>query len=342
MLYMRGVNAVSIIKVANLHKEYRTYKRFPGIAGAVKTLFTTEYTVTKGVDDISFNIEAGEAVGYLGPNGAGKSTMIKMLTGILVPTSGDIKVNGVIPYERRKELAKDIGVVFGQRSQLWWDIPVIDSFELHKYIYKIPHDKYEERLHSYIELLDMQDFMNKPVRQLSLGQRMRAEIALALIHEPKILFLDEPTIGLDVVGKYNIREFLKYINKERKTTILLTTHDLKDIEEICDRLLIVNDGVCFFDGTVSELKSSMGNVRKKVTLEFAEDPGNVEIPQANLLKDNGPKKVYEFSENSDILSSLGMLQKDIQIKDISIEEADIEEVMRSVFNKINAKSETKV
>lgn len=278
---------------------------------------------------------------YLRPNGAGKSTMIKMLTGILVPTSGEIKVNGIVPYERRKELAKDIGLVFGQRSQLWWDIPVIDSFELHKYIYKIPESKYVERLNSYIELLDMQGFMNKPVRQLSLGQRMRAEIALALIHEPKILFLDEPTIGLDVVGKHNIREFLKYINKEKKTTILLTTHDLKDIEEICDRLLIVNDGSCFFDGTVKELNNSLGNVKKKVILEFAEDPGNVQIPSANLIQNDGPRKIYEFDENSDILSSLGALHN-IHIKDISIEEADIEEVMRSVFNQINEKSETKV
>lgn len=329
---------MNIIEVNHLHKEYKTYKRFPGISGAIKTLFTIEYTVTKGVDNISFSIAAGEAVGYLGPNGAGKSTMIKMLTGILVPTSGDIKVNGLIPYARRKELAKDIGVVFGQRSQLWWDIPVVDSFELHKYIYKIPHDKYEERLQSYIELLDMASFMQKPVRQLSLGQRMRAEIALALIHEPKILFLDEPTIGLDVVGKHNIREFLKYINREKQTTILLTTHDLKDIEEICGRLLIVNEGTCFFDGTVKELNSSLGNVKKRVTLEFADDPGDILIPSASLVKDDGPRKVYEFDEGADILASLGALQGNLHIKDISIEEADMEEVMRAAFQKINEQS----
>lgn len=326
---------MNMIQVKNITKEYRTYKRFPGLLGAFKTLFTKEYEITTGVKDISFDIKTGEAVGYLGPNGAGKSTMIKMLTGILMPTSGELQVNGTLPFKHRKELAKEIGVVFGQRSQLWWDIPVIDSFELHKHIYKISDKAYEERLSNYIELLQMEEFMNKPVRQLSLGQRMRAEIALALIHDPKILFLDEPTIGLDVVGKHRIREFLKHINQMNHTTILLTTHDLKDIEAICDRILIVNNGSCYFDGTVGELHKNLGPMKKKVAIEFTEHPGEVSIPSATLIKDDGPRKIFEFDEGVDIIARLAELPEDLQVKDISIENMDIEEIMRDAFDKIN-------
>ncbi|NGP46738.1 ATP-binding cassette domain-containing protein [Bacillaceae bacterium SIJ1] len=328
---------MNIIEVEHLRKYYKTYKRFPGLVGAFKTLFTREFDTTKGVDDISFTIKQGESVGYLGPNGAGKSTMIKMLTGILVPTSGQVTVNGLVPFQNRKKLAKNIGVVFGQRSQLWWDIPVVDSFELHKYIYKISETDYQKRLNIYIDMLDMSSFMNKAVRQLSLGQRMRAEIALALIHDPQLLFLDEPTIGLDVVGKHKIREFLAYINKEKNTTIILTTHDLKDIEEVCSRIMIVNQGKSHYDGPVDQLSRQI-TLKKKVTIEFVDNPGEIHIPKASLIRDEGSRKILEFEEGVDIIKAINGISGQHLIKDISIESADIEEVIRLYFNQISEKA----
>lgn len=329
---------MDIIQVENLSKYYKTYKRFPGLMGSFKTLFTREFDLTKGVDEISFTIKQGEAVGYLGPNGAGKSTMIKMLTGILVPTSGKIIVDGMIPHQNRKQLAKNIGVVFGQRSQLWWDIPVIDSFELHKYIYRIPDKEYKKRLNTYIDILDMSSFIHKAVRQLSLGQRMRAEIALALIHEPKLLFLDEPTIGLDVVGKHKIRTFLSYINEEKNTSIILTTHDLKDIEEVCSRIMIVNNGRSYYDGPVSELSGKIDKIRKKVIVVFRNNPGDIFIPNGMIVKDDGTRKLIEFEEDTDIINALNSITETNEIIDISIENADIEEVVRSFFHQINDKT----
>ncbi|MBL4645080.1 MAG: ATP-binding cassette domain-containing protein, partial [Rhizobiales bacterium] len=215
-----------IISANGVKKYFRQHKRFPGFRGALKTLFTSEYTEVKAVDGISFTIDAGEAVGYLGPNGAGKSTMIKMLTGILLPTSGDISVLGRVPHKQRMINAHEIGVVFGQRSQLWWDLPVIDSFKLHQSIYDIPEALYRQNLTHFSAMLNLEPFLDRAVRQLSLGQRMRCEIVMALLHDPKILFLDEPTIGLDVVAKDAVRKFLAEMNRERGVTIILTTHDL--------------------------------------------------------------------------------------------------------------------
>jgi ABC-2 type transport system ATP-binding protein len=216
----------------------------------LRTLFTREYDEVAAVDGISFSIGAGEAVGYLGPNGAGKSTMIKMLTGILVPTGGHLSVLGRVPHEQRMRNARDIGVVFGQRSQLWWDLPVIDSFALHQRIYDIPDKRYRENLDHFIDLLDLSSFLERAVRQLSLGQRMRCEMVMALLHDPKILFLDEPTIGLDVIAKDAVRKFLSEVNRERGVTLILTTHDLQDIEQICPRLIMVDEGHLLFDGAV--------------------------------------------------------------------------------------------
>ena len=255
-----------MIEVKNLCKEFKTNKKYPGFKGAIKSFFSREYTIKKAVDDISFTIDDGEVVGYIGANGAGKSTTIKMMTGILTPTSGEIRVNGIIPYEDRKKNAYDIGVVFGQRTQLWWDLPLSESFTLLKEIYEVDDESYNERMKFLSEVLDLEEFMLSPVRTLSLGQRMRADLAAALLHNPKIIYFDEPTIGLDVVVKEKVREAIKKIKETYGTTIILTTHDLSDIEELCNRIIIIDKGVKIYDGSLDEIKQKYGYM---TTVEIA-------------------------------------------------------------------------
>jgi ABC-2 type transport system ATP-binding protein len=329
---------MNIIEVQDATKVFRQYRRFPGIIGSFRSLVTREYTEERAVDSISFEVKEGEAVGYLGPNGAGKSTMIKMLTGILVPTSGDVRVMGHIPHQSRKTNARNLGVVFGQRSQLWWDLPVMDSFDLHKYIYKLPEARFRNSLSFCTELLGIQEFIHKPVRQLSLGQRMRVEIAMALLHEPKLLFLDEPTIGLDVMAKDQIRQFLRTVNQEKKVTIILTTHDLKDIEEICPRMIIVNKGKVVYDGGVNELRGRLGNERK-ITIDFRNDPGAIEIPGAALIKDEGPRKSYHVERGgANIFEMISAIARTHPVEDVSLEDADIESVIRTLYKQLEAGS----
>jgi ABC-2 type transport system ATP-binding protein len=237
-----------IIEVRDLRKVFRSAKRQPGIAGTLRTLFSREYVDKVAVTGVTMSLEPGELVGYIGPNGAGKSTTIKMLTGILVPTSGLVRVAGVVPYEQRTRNAANIGVVFGQRSQLYWDLPLIESFELLRAIYGIPRERYRANLDHFVALLEMGDFLGTPVRQLSLGQRMRGDFAAAMLHDPKVVFLDEPTIGLDVVAKESIRTFIAEVNRERGTTFILTTHDLADVERLCRRIVLIDDGRLIFDG----------------------------------------------------------------------------------------------
>ncbi len=246
---------MSFIEVKNLCKEYRIAKPEKGLAGAVKSLFHREYTVKQAVRDVSFSLEKGEVVGYIGPNGAGKSTTIKMLSGVLLPTSGVAKVGDIIPYENRKENAKRIGVVFGQRSQLYWDLPVSDTFDLYESLYSVPQKRFRENCEFFTELLDMKGFLHQPVRQLSLGQKMKANIAIALLHDPEVLYLDEPTIGLDVASKKILRDALKSINAQRRTTIILTTHDMDDIEAVCQRLIMIDQGQKLFDGTLDDFRA---------------------------------------------------------------------------------------
>ena len=245
---------MAIIEAEKLTKIYRNVKRKQGLKGALVNLFYREYEEIKAVDDISFQITAGELIGYIGPNGAGKSTTIKMLTGILIPTSGSLQVNGFTPHRQRHEYTKHIGVVFGQRTQLWWDIPVIESFKLLRKVYQIHLPEFEERLAQFVELLELQSLLNTAVRKLSLGQRMRCDLVASMLHNPKILFLDEPTIGLDVIGKLRIREFLEKINREIGITMILTTHDLKEIEELCERLMIIDHGKILYDGGITGLR----------------------------------------------------------------------------------------
>ncbi len=324
-----------LIEARAVSKRFRQHKRFPGFLGALKTLVTAEYTEVEAVADVSFDIGAGEAVGYLGPNGAGKSTMIKMMTGILVPSGGTLSVLGRTPHLKRMEIARQIGVVFGQRSQLWWDLPVRDSFDLHRRIYDIPAARYAENLARFAELLDLGPFLDRAVRQLSLGQRMRAELVMALLHDPKVLFLDEPTIGLDVVAKDAVRRFLAEVNRERGVTIILTTHDLHDIETICPRLLMVDHARLIFDGELRNLRSALGSSRR-LTLAFGADPGRIELKSAQLTADEGLLKHYLIArEEVSLVDVLGELGSGYDLKDIALEEPNIEEVIRTFYQRRN-------
>src|SRR5579863_9652321 len=246
-----------MIEMKDLTKEFRSFRRREGVLGAIQNLFVREYTTVRAVDGVSFSIEPGEMVGYIGANGAGKSTTIKVLTGILVPTSGHVVAYGFVPYRDRRRYTRNLGVVFGQRTQLWWDIAVVESFRLLKEIYEISDQDYERRLGVFSEILNVREYLHTPVRKLSLGERMRCDLAASLLHNPPLLFLDEPTIGLDVVAKDRIREFLKEINRTERTTVLLTTHDLADIEELCRRIIIIDKGKVLYDGDLAGMKDRL-------------------------------------------------------------------------------------
>lgn len=248
---------MSFINVQDISKTFKVAKRRSGLKATLKSFFKRNYIYVEAVKDISFQIEKGEIVGYIGPNGAGKSTTIKILSGILVPDSGKCTINGLVPYKDRQKYVKDIGVVFGQRSQLWWDIPAEDTFDLLKDIYNISDEEFQKNKEELTTLLNIKDIMGIPVRQLSLGQRMRCEIAASLIHNPSILFLDEPTIGLDAVSKEIVRDFIKKLNKEKKTTVILTTHDMSDIEALAKRIILIGKGQILYDGTLNHLKKNM-------------------------------------------------------------------------------------
>lgn len=305
----------TIIEVQNVKKYYRIAKREKGMAAALGNLFHRKYETRKAVDDISFSIKPGEIVGFIGPNGAGKSTTVKMLSGILYPDAGTIKINGFIPYRQRKQYVKNIGVVFGQKSQLNWDLPLIESFELMKYIYRIPQEKYEENLNLFIRLLDMEAFINQPVRQLSLGQRMRGDIVASLLHYPEIVFLDEPTIGLDVVAKERIREFVRYMNHVRHTTVIFTTHDMQDIEKVCSRLIIIDQGKKIYDGSIHEIKNKYANFK---TLEILLEDGGTEL------------KTFDVSLTP-MSAVMEQLFSERNIKDITICESEIDDIIRDIY-----------
>ncbi|MFV9510606.1 ABC transporter ATP-binding protein [Tepidibacillus sp. LV47] len=321
---------MSLIEVKHITKQYQIPKREEGIIGALKSLFHREYITKIAVDDISFSIEAGEMVGYIGPNGAGKSTTIKMLTGILVPTSGEIRVNGLIPYRERQKNAKQIGVVFGQRIQLWWDLPTIDSFELLKRVYQIPEQRYKMNMEIFTEILGIDEFYQTPVRQLSLGQRMRADIAAALLHDPIILFLDEPTIGLDVVAKEKIRNFIQQINKERGVTVILTTHDMADIEKLTKRMILIDQGRVMYDGELAKIKELYG--KNRFLIVDLEVDAKIEVQGAKLIKEEGKRKWIQFDREKISASELiHQLSNRYEIRDLTIEEPEIEDIIRQIY-----------
>ena len=328
-----------MIKVENITKEFKSNKKYPGFKGAIKSFFSTEYIIKKAVDDISFSIEDGEIVGYIGANGAGKSTTIKMMTGILTPTSGKITVDGLVPYEKRKENAKHIGVVFGQKTQLWWDLPLSETFTLLKEIYEVSDKDFNERMAFLNSTLSLEDFMLTPVRSLSLGQRMRADIAAALIHNPKVVYLDEPTIGLDVMVKEKVRNAIREINKKYGTTIILTTHDLNDIEELCSRIIIIDDGKKIYDGSLEEIKSRYGartsielQVKKKIDLSSLNFKENLEEDDLNIKEENN-KIIATFNKNkissSEIMSEI--LTK-VEVIDFKVIETSIEDIIKKIYS----------
>ena len=328
-----------MIRVENLSKEFKINKKYPGFKGAIKSFFTTEYSTKRAVDNISFEINDGEIVGYIGANGAGKSTTIKMMTGILTPTNGIVTVNGVVPYENREKNAKNIGVVFGQKTQLWWDLPISETFSLLKDIYNINDNDFEERMKFLKKILDLDEFFLSPVRTLSLGQRMRADLAAALIHNPKVIYLDEPTIGLDVVVKESVRKAIKGINKKYGTTIILTTHDLNDIEELCSRIIIIDKGKKIYDGEIKGVKEKYGylttveiQVKEDINLDnFNEFTDMKEDEDFNLLyKDN--KLFITFNKNK--ISSadiIGRTMKKLNVIDFSIRETSIEDIVKKMY-----------
>ncbi|WP_336790079.1 ABC transporter ATP-binding protein [Paenibacillus sp. MMO-177] len=323
------------IDVKDLRKQFKVQKNREGLSGALKDLFKREYNEVTAVKDISFQIPQGEICGYIGENGAGKSTTIKMLTGILVPTSGQLKVNGYVPYKEREKFVGGIGVVFGQRSQLWWDIGVIESFQLLRKVYRVSEQDFRKRLDNLVERLDLGDLLNRPVRKLSLGQRMRCELVASLLHNPSILFLDEPTIGLDIVVKTEIREFLKDLNREEGTTILLTTHDLQDIEALCSRVIMLDDGRIIYDGGLEELKNRWSKGRE-IQFQFGTPTSlaKLQLLTAGLdvtwtMNEQGASMWLPHTIN--VSDALGVVVGGADIRDIKILETNTDDIVREIY-----------
>ncbi|MBD0692526.1 methionine ABC transporter ATP-binding protein [Streptomyces sp. CBMA123] len=287
----------------------------------------------RAVDGLSFTVEAGECVGYIGPNGAGKSTTIKMLTGILVPSSGRLRVAGVDPARQRVALARRIGVVFGQRTTLWWDLPLRDSFELARRIYRIPDRRYRENLGRCVELLDLEGLLDTPVRQLSLGQRMRGDLAAALLHDPQVLYLDEPTIGLDVVSKGKVREFLREVNRDRGTTVLLTTHDLTDIEQLCDRVMVIDHGRVVHDGGLDGLHAA-GRSERTLVVDLAEARPAIEVAGARVVKVEGPRQWLAFPAQESAAPIVAAVAERYPLVDLSVREPAIEDVIARMYAEV--------
>ena len=320
-----------IIRVNSLCKYFRVRKHHRGRLAALRNLTTREYRTVKAVDNISFEIMPGELIGYLGPNGAGKSTTIKMLTGLLVPSGGELEVNGMLPWKQRTRYVKEIGAVFGQRTTLWWDLPVIESFDLLSTIYKIPPKEFEHSLDEFRTLLDLDDFINTPVRLLSLGQRMRADICAALLHNPPLLFLDEPTIGLDVVAKERIRQFIQHINRARGTTVILTTHDLSDVEKLCRRVMVIDEGKLLYDGQLDALANRFGGDRQLI-VEMAESYKTVEIEGAEVIARQGDRITFQFARHAVTASELiGRISSRYRIRDLEVREPALEETIRRIY-----------
>ena len=322
---------MSYIVVDGISKSFKVTKRNSGLKSALKSFFKREYTIINAVKDVSFSIEKGEIVGYIGPNGAGKSTTIKMLCGILLPTSGNIKVNGMNPFADRRKYVSNIGVVFGQRSQLAWDIPAEDTFDLLKDIYNIKDNEYQKRKKELVQLLDIEDVIKKPVRSLSLGQRMRCEIVASLLHDPKILFLDEPTIGLDAKSKKIVRDFILKINKEKKVTIILTTHDMTDIDKLAKRIILIGKGQILYDGSLDKLKSKYGSY-KSITVTTQEQVKEIELK--GVISKKKTDTGYNFIIDSNLITIsefINYLSNNYTIIDLDIDNEDIEEVILKLY-----------
>ena len=325
-----------IIEIKNITKEFKVLNRREGLKGSIKDLFSRNYKIVRAVDNICMSIEQGEIVGYLGPNGAGKSTTIKMMTGILEPTSGEILVNGVVPYKNRTSNAQDIGVVFGQRTQLWWALPLVESFKILKDIYCVSDKDYGDMLELYGSLVDIEPLLHKPVRQMSLGQRTLSDILAAFLHNPKIVFLDEPTIGLDVSMKSKIRTLIHALNKEKNTTVILTTHDMGDVDALCRRIVIIDRGKMLYDNDIEHLKGFFGYFR---TLKIRVDENrsetaakiHAEFPEFNVSENDDWISILVDEAKAKVMDVLSQLQKSYSIRDMQLEEISTEDVIKKIY-----------
>ena len=326
---------MALIEVKNLKKEFKKPIRKEGVIGYIKSLFSRKYTSLYAVNDVSFSIDQGEIVGYIGANGAGKSTTVKMMCGILHPTSGSVTIDNKDILKYRKQINKEIGVVFGQKTQLWWDIPLIETFKILKSIYEISDEDYNERFKFLCDLLDLNDFLDQNVRSLSLGQRMRADFAASLIHNPKILYLDEPTIGLDVLVKDKIRKAIKILNKKYKTTIILTTHDMKDIEELCSRIIIIDKGKILYDGNLENIKYKFGNIKTiifKNNAKFNKDELIKEFKKISIKENDSNDILISFSLNEVNLDNLLLsLINKYKVEDFKINDISIEDITKELY-----------
>ena len=340
-----------VIELKKVDKEFKVLNRHEGLKGSFQDLFSRDYKIIKAVNDVSMNIKPGEIVGYLGPNGAGKSTTIKMMTGVLQPTRGEILVNGKVPYKNRTANAQNIGVVFGQRSQLWWSLPLIESFKLLKDIYNISDKDYKDMLALYESLVDIKDLYSKPVRQMSLGQRTLSDILAAFLHNPPIVFLDEPTIGLDVSMKAKIRNLIKALNKEKNTTVILTTHDMGDVDALCERIVIIDKGTMLYDNDIEHLRSFFGAYRtlliktKKHPEELSEDEKNAELTAVEtIVKEDFTDKDFTFATTDEgwcsilidesqvrLMTVLNHIQEKMKVYDVRLEEISTESVIRKIY-----------
>ena len=332
-----------MIQVDNLQKYFKKTVKQPGFMGSVKSLFHSEKEIVKAVDDITFHVDKGEILGFIGPNGAGKSTVIKMLTGILTPTGGSCIINGQNPQKNRKKYVKEIGVVFGQRTQLWWDLPLAETYAVLKEIYEVDDAQFKKQMAFLNEVLELEPFIKSPVRTLSLGQRMRADLAASLLHNPRVLFLDEPTIGLDVVVKDNIRKAIAKINREEGTTVILTTHDLEDISSLCKRIVMIDHGKKVYDGSLYSLKQKYGQMRE-LNFEAADESAIAALDYETVFASSGlgegdltlktEGKMVNVGFNTDKISVEQMLNYTlgtIHVKDINVKDADIEEIIRRLY-----------
>ena len=314
---------MAVIELADVHRDFVVRRK----AGRLRR----ERVVVKAVDGLGFAVERGEIVGYIGPNGAGKSTTVKLLTGILVPSAGRVRVVGLDPSRQRIPLARRIGAMFGQRVQLWWDLPLLDSFELLRHIYRIPAERYARNLAEFRRVLELDPFLHTPVRQLSLGQRIRGEIVAAMLHDPEIVFLDEPTIGLDIVAKQRVREFLLAANRERGVTVMLTTHDLADIERLCSRILILDHGRLVYDGGLEALRARYGGERTLV-VDLEEPAAALRVTDARVTRVDGPRQWIAFDrERTNAARLAAEVAAQAALRDLTVEEPDIEDVVRRIY-----------
>ena len=333
MRFSKGGMVSKIIRFENISKDFKISLREKGLKGALVGLFKRKHKIVHALKNVSFEIEEGDIVGYIGPNGAGKSTTIKIMSGILNPTSGNYKINGYVPWKDRKNYVKNIGVVFGQRSQLWWDVPVIESFELLKDIYKIPTDQYNETLSLLTQTLRLEEILNRPLRQLSLGQKMKCELAGSLLHRPKILFLDEPTIGLDAVTKLAVRDFVKEINHKWGTTIILTTHDMNDIDALTNKIILIGRGEILYNGSFNAIKNKYG-ATKTINVVFSKEYKNIQLDGYDVVSHEKNTAVLKNHDDVEFHTKdfINKISEKYDVVDFSVDTIGVDEILAKMYN----------